>query len=89
MQQRVAFARAGDPLTSKEAAARVTKTLTTRERQVLAALEHGPGTCREIAERLRMGRDSISPRMGPLEAAGRVERTGERRDRQAVWSLPR
>ena len=86
-QGEIAWARHGDPLTSYQAAAKVTRTLTDREQAVVYALQGGPATSRELAERLRVGRDSISPRMKPLREQGRVEATGERRDGQTVWRL--
>ena len=86
-QGEIAWARHGDPLTSYQAAERVTRTLPDREQAVIYALQGGPATSRELAERLRVGRDSISPRMKPLREQGRVEPTGERRDGQTVWRL--
>lgn len=44
----------------------------------------GPGTSHELAERLGMSLVTVSPRMKPLEDAGKVERCG-RRDGRTVW----
>jgi DNA-binding MarR family transcriptional regulator len=73
-----AVARRSDPETSKQAAAKVdTHKL---ESDVLYALhEYGPMTAHQIAEKCRMPLVSISPRLKPLEAKGKVRKTSERR----------
>lgn len=53
--------------------------------QVLADLrDRGPGTSHEIAERMGIQLVTVSPRMKPLEDAGKVERDGKREGR-TVW----
>lgn len=78
-----ARARRNDPQTSKDAAGRVDGVQLAR--RVLDALRAGgAGSSHEIADRLGMPRDSISPRMKPLEIAGAVRRAG-RRDGKTIW----
>lgn len=79
-----ALARRRDPETSQEAAGRVDAKGVALA--VLTELARGPGTCHELAERLGASLVSISPRMKPLEALGRVERVG-RREGRTVWKL--
>ena len=79
-----ARARRSDPETSQEAAGRVDgKQLAAR---VLEELRAGPGTAHEIAERMGLSLVTVSPRMKPLEVAGKVRRDG-RRDGRTVWAL--
>jgi DNA-binding MarR family transcriptional regulator len=79
-----AQARRSDPSTSRDAAARV-------DGKALAAQVHnelvrgGPGTSHELAERLNMSLVTVSPRMKPLEDAGKVKRCGKR-DGRTVWA---
>lgn len=54
--------------------------------------QHGPLTADEAADRLRIDRLSIRPRLSELKATGRVRDTGERRlnaskKRAIVWRL--
>jgi DNA-binding MarR family transcriptional regulator len=44
-------------------------------------------TTSEIANATGLPRDSISPRMKPMEQRGLVVRTSERRDGRIVWRL--
>jgi DNA-binding MarR family transcriptional regulator len=78
-----ARSRRADPQTSKDAAARVdAKGLALL---VLESLRRdGPATSHELAHRLDIDLVSISPRMKPLEDAGRIERDGKRENR-TVW----
>ena len=70
-----ALARNTDPGPSHEAAADVNAAELAR--RALAWLqEHGPATSDAIAAGIGVPRDSVSPRMKPLEAAGRVRRDG-------------
>jgi hypothetical protein len=80
-------ARTTDPETSHEAAARVAPHVAQLDNQVHASLSEVPGgmTTRELADRSGIERVSVSPRMKPMEIAGRVERTSERRDGGIVW----
>lgn len=79
-----AFARRTDPSTSHEAAHAMDASLTaTRlERMVLQIItesgDHG-ATSDEVASRLMMDLQSITPRFKPLEAKGLIYRSGQRR----------
>jgi DNA-binding MarR family transcriptional regulator len=78
-----ARARRSDPETSQEAAGRVDgKQLAARVLEELRI--GGPGTAHEIAERMGLSLVTVSPRMKPLEVAGKVWRDG-RRDGRTVW----
>jgi hypothetical protein len=88
-----ALSRSSDPGTSHEAAASLD---TTRLRQiVLGTLEtvYPDGlTSQEIGDRAGIGRDTISPRMKPLEKMELVERNGTRvpqggNKKQIIWCL--
>lgn len=81
-----ALCRRTDPETSAKAAERVNgKALA---ELVLADLKaRGPGTAHEIAERMGLSLVTVSPRMKPLEEAGKVIRCGKR-DGRTVW-IPR
>jgi hypothetical protein len=77
-----AYARSEDPDTSHSAARAVEGDVATRlQRMVLDALSAHPGglTSREIAHLCGLERDTISPRMVPLETNGWVYRSDERR----------
>jgi hypothetical protein len=79
-------ARKNDPETSKTAARSIKPRLL--ESLVIAALQdYGPMTTSVIAEIVRVPRDSISPRMKPMEQRGLVVRTSEKRDGRIVWRL--
>lgn len=79
------LARNSDPDTAKEAAANTNAARMAA--LVLADLrKNGPSTSREIAARLNVGRDSVSPRIPQLRLDGCVHETNERRDGQAVWA---
>ena len=84
-----ARARATDPETSHDAAARVD--VTRRESQVMDALValDGQATSREIAYKAGVDKWSISPRLKPLEEKGYIRRTDQRRDKQIVWEIAR
>ena len=72
-----------DPPTSRDAAGKVSGA------QLADAvhadmLSRGPGTAHDIAERMGLSLVTVSPRMKPLEEAGRVVR-GPKRDGRTVW----
>lgn len=78
-----AAARRTDPRTSHDAAASIDARGLAG--QVLADLrDRGPGTSHEIAERMGLNLVTVSPRMRPLELAGKVRRDGKREGR-TVW----
>lgn len=82
----VAHWRRTDPATSREAAQRVDSVLLQTivtdwlERQG----EHG-GTSLECAAATGLDRVTVSPRFAPLDRAGIIVRTKERRDGSIVW----
>ncbi len=85
-----AKARSSDPITSHEAAQSIRPT--NLEQVVLDGLRLcGNGaTSDELAEKMRMDRDSVSPRMRPLQKKGFVRltdqtRVGKSGRRQVVW----
>lgn len=79
-----ARARTSDPETSRDAAGRV-------DGQRLAMLVlyslrlDGPATSHQLAERLNLDLVTVSPRLAPLERAGKVCRAG-RRDKRTLWA---
>ena len=81
----IARARSTDPETSYEAAGKINGQGLC-ERVVDEMHRGGPGTAHEIAERMGLALVTISPRMKPLEEAGKVTRCG-RRDGRTVWAL--
>ena len=81
-----AHARASDPGTSHDAADAVRMSdLQALALEGLTSLG-GRGTSKDIAAHLGVGRDSISPRMKPLESKGLVRRDGKK-DGLTVWVL--
>lgn len=75
-----------DPETSHQAWEGVKNKVTKRQAQVVGVLrELGPRTCREIAFRLGLDRDSVSPRIPALREMGLVRDSGERRSGETVW----
>lgn len=84
-----AKARKADPGASRQAAKVLTGQavagLAARVLDHLAAAGEDGATTAELAAALGVGRDSVSPRMAALEAAGDVERTPARRDGRTVW----
>lgn len=93
-----AWARNTDPDTAHEAADALTgsEALAYLQKLVCDALAAHDGlTVTEIARLVGQPRDTISPRMRPLEKAHRVEETDERRvpagmkKKQIVWRLAR
>jgi len=77
-------ARRTDPETSKIAAAMVNASAL--EAIVWnALLKHGRMNTRTIGDVTDLPRDSVSPRMRPLERRGAVSDTGEREDGCIVW----
>lgn len=77
--------------TSREAAQRIDAG-TLRAKVLDAIRAHGPLTADEAAERLRLDKLSIRPRLSELRAHGKVADTGERRSnasgrRAIVWRL--
>lgn len=85
----LAKARSADPAESKEAAERMNRSgkSSTLSQAVFECLDLAGGgmTSTEIALKLGVGRDSVSPRMRGLQESGLVRRSGERRNGQAVW----
>lgn len=86
-----AFARATDPEAAKAAAKSVR--VANLEAAVVKALSIRPMTSMEIAAFLCVSWNSISPRMRPLVAKGKVENSGVTRTipghrAQIVWRLP-
>lgn len=77
---RGAASRVTDPSTSADAAAKVA--VTELESQVLAALRVCPGgaTTHHLAQMTGLRLESVAPRMAPLERAGYVRDSGERRE---------
>jgi len=55
---------------------------------ILAALETGPKTNRELQEAAGLGRPAISRRLQGLERRGLVSPTTQRRSRDVRWALP-
>jgi hypothetical protein len=86
-----AKSRLTDPETSAEAAASLSsKVLGELHERILGVLTATPSTTSEIAARLEMPRDSISPRMKELTKLSRVRPTGSHRPgpsgrRQRIW----
>jgi DNA-binding MarR family transcriptional regulator len=84
-----AWARTTDPETSHVAAEAVNASAL--ETKVIRALTQQPYTTEEIANRLGLWRDTVSPRMRSLERKGLVERIGKRRNASGlhaiVWAL--
>lgn len=80
----VAKARRTDPQESHDAAARVN--VGARERQVLEALMQGDATSYEVAARLGVTVERISPRFRPLEAKGKILRVG-RKGGRTLWRV--
>lgn len=75
-------ARDADPATSHEAAESLTESDITRlYGLILGALRESPDglTVPEIADRLKIPRDTISPRMRPMQGKGYVRCTSEKR----------
>ena len=82
-----ARARASDPQTSRDAAARIDgESLAGKVLEELRA--HGPGTSHELAERMGLPLVTVSPRMKPLETANLVERGGQRGGRTVWRAIP-
>ena len=78
-----ARARSTDPQTSHIAAKTVEASALAM--MVLDYLRHHPGlTSHEVAEGLGLSLVTVSPRMKPLELAGKIER-GERRGGRTTW----
>ena len=76
-----AQARDSDPVTSHEAAASLTESDVGRLYSlILNVLRRCPTglTVPEIAERVQLPRDTVSPRMRPMQADGLVHATGKR-----------
>ena len=89
-----ALSRNSDPISSDRAAETVHVERT--EGEIVAMLRYCPTglTCLELAAALSMARDSISPRMKPLETKGLVYRDGTRRVRGSrsattIWKAGR
>lgn len=80
-------ARRTDPATSHRAARNARQFATGHFALILGALESGPGTFKEIAERCGLERHAVARRLPELQQAGRVKRTGVERDGCAEWWL--
>ena len=78
-----ARSRLTDPQTSRDAASRVDAP-NLADRVLTELRVNGPGTSREIAERMGLSLVTVSPRLKPLEDAGEVQRIG-RRDGMTIW----
>lgn len=72
-------ARKGGPATSEAAAARVGEFAGEHYRKILAALQAGPATSYEIAERSGLQEHRVGKRLSELAAAGAIIDTGETR----------
>ena len=89
-----AFARRGDPDSSKEAAVSVEAALPHLQQLVLDALKAmGTATCEEVSDRVELERVTISPRFKPMEKAGLIERvrdpiTGKQQTRPGKSGRP-
>lgn len=80
-----AFWRRGDPATSAMAAGKVD--VAGIANWIVADLrKHGRSTSQDVADRLGIPRDSVSPRLKPLEVAGRVYRAG-RLGNKTLWAV--
>lgn len=82
--------RPADPPTSKAAAERVGEFAGEHQRLILAALDQGPGTKDDLADRCGLTEQQVVRRLRGMERAGLVARTSETRPtasgRQAtVW----
>lgn len=72
-----AYARIGDPATSKLAASNVSSKVTNLEKQVLHILRlYGGMTAHELSAKSGIALWSLTPRMKPLETKGLIERRG-------------
>lgn len=81
-----ALARRTDPETSRQAAIDLGDT-TPIEQRVLDCLRHnGRCTAHDVARLLNLELVTVSPRMAPLERAGKVERAGCR-GRRTLWRI--
>lgn len=81
-----ARSRARDPQTSRDAAERVN--VTKDEASIIQALMmFGPMTTAECATKLNRPRENISARFRPMERAGKISETGERRNGSMVWRV--
>ena len=86
-----AVARRSDPETAHQAAEKV-ETAKLESEVMYCLHEYGPQTSAEIAERCGRALVSISPRLKPLEAKGKVRKTSERRKTPSgatviVWGI--
>lgn len=90
-----AYARATDPDTSHAAAESMKPEANRLEQMVVDALAF-PGTCSQIASRLGMAWNTVSPRLAPLRRKGIikpltdakgniVKKMGPSRRKQIVW----
>lgn len=79
--------RSNDPATSK--AAGKVKRVSLRLEVALTVVTHNYGrrgwTGKELAEFLDRPLNSVTPRLAELRREGRIEDSGERRDKQIVW----
>lgn len=83
-----ALARRRDPATSHRAARRV-NAAGAAERIVEELRANGPGSSHDLAERLKLSLVTVSPRMRPLQRAGRIVELDADDNCRTVWDVPR
>jgi hypothetical protein len=71
-----ALARAGDPVTSRAAAARVREFAGQHHRAIIEALREAPGGPSAIAQRSGLVAHQVGKRIHELEKAGLIKQTG-------------
>jgi predicted Rossmann fold nucleotide-binding protein DprA/Smf involved in DNA uptake len=71
-----ALARAGDPVTSQSAAARVREFAGQHHRAIIEALREAPGGPSTIAQRSGLVAHQVGKRIHELEKAGLIKQTG-------------
>ena len=83
-----AHARRSDPITSHQAAFRISASLNRLEQLVIDTLtEYGGMTTKELSEHTGEDRVTISPRVKPLRDKGRIIDSGIKRGRSIVWQV--
>lgn len=80
-----ARARRSDPATSHAAAARAANFAASHEGKILAALEQGPATFKEIASRTGLDPHAVARRLPYMGRFG-VDKTDDVRDGCTVWA---
>ena len=76
-------------MTSKEAADLVNRRLAARQQRVLEFIQkHGTATCKEVARAFDVDMNAVSGRFTELhDKHGKIVKTGEVRDRCAVYEV--